>query len=232
MFPERKDASGLDHRMNLITVPSCDEHNLEKSKEDEFLMACITPLVGNNSLGYAQTQTKLRRAVSRTDGRLLDAAMTDAKQTELATPHGVQLPARLGKADMPRLCRALEHVARGLYFHATRSRFIGKCVVMPGFVCFANDAELELIKELARQMSILERTGWREFGANRDVFYATIGLEDQYGLIPMLMVFFGQAEVFVAFQPEGVKLPFRTLDEATPENPLSIELNFGEHSPQ
>src|ERR1700675_925028 len=83
VFPERKDAFGADWRKNLITVPSCDEHNLRKSKEDEFLMACITPVVGTNGAGYVQTRTKLRRAITRSDGRLLDIVMRDAKPARL-----------------------------------------------------------------------------------------------------------------------------------------------------
>jgi hypothetical protein len=39
-FPESK-AIGRNLRVNLITVPSCDIHNSEKSKDDEFLRSVI-----------------------------------------------------------------------------------------------------------------------------------------------------------------------------------------------
>lgn len=229
IFPENRDVGGIDHRVNLITVPSCDDHNLKKSREDEFLMACITPLVGNGGVGYVQTQTKLSRAVSRSAGRLLDAAMFDAKRDTLVAPDGTRFPVLIGRADMPRLCCALECVARGLYFHARGSRFVGKCRVIPGFIQFPEDSQLEVIKVLTRLMFIGERAGWLECGANREVFFFEIGPEDQYGLIPMVMTFFKQAQVFVAFQPEGVVLPFRTLDEATSENPIKVDVHFEGH---
>jgi len=40
----------------------------------------------------------------------------------------------------------------------------------------------------------------------------------------MSMIFYGGAEVLVAFQPEGVVLPFLTLDKATEENPIRIKV--------
>ena len=39
IFPEKKDlADGRDYRRNLITVPSCADHNLHKSGDDEYLL--------------------------------------------------------------------------------------------------------------------------------------------------------------------------------------------------
>jgi hypothetical protein len=71
-----------------------------------------------------------------------------------------------------------------------------------------------------------ERGSWICHGQNPDVFRFQFGPTDQYGLLPMVMTFFRGAEVFVSFQPDGVKLPFRTLDEATPENPTKIEIQL------
>ena len=230
IFPEGKDAFGADMRKNLITVPSCDEHNLEKSKDDEFLMACVTPVVGNNGAGYIQTQTKVRRAIEHSDGGLLRTIMPDAKQASLELPDGTRFPILVGQADVQRLCRTLEHVARGLYFHLKQSRFVGKCCVIPSFVRFPEEPKLVVIQELARVMLRQERSSWICHGQNPDVFRFQFGPTDQYGLSPMVMTFFRGAEVFVSFQPEGVKLPFRTLDEATPENPIKIEIQLGNGS--
>jgi len=203
LFPERKDAFGTDWRRNLITVPSCDEHNLRKSKEDEFLMACITPVVGTNGAGYIQTQTKVRRAVSRRSGRLLDTVMKDRKPARLVSPNGAQFPILVGKADMPRLCCALEHVARGLYFHVLGNRFDGKCHILPGFIHFPDNPELEMVKQVARLLMMQERASWDLHGENQQVFHCRFGRTDQYGLIPMIMTFFRGIDVYVAFQPEG-----------------------------
>ena len=47
IFPEVKDL-GIDYRKSLITVPSCDAHNLRKSKDDEYLMFVLTCSITNN----------------------------------------------------------------------------------------------------------------------------------------------------------------------------------------
>jgi len=226
LFPEQRDAFGADYRMNLITIPSCDKHNLEKSKDDEFLMSCLTPVVGNSGLGYIQTQTKLARALQRNDGRLLNATLHDRRNAKLVTPDGAEFPILVGRPDMPRLCSALEHVARGLYFHRTGKRFIGKCVILPAFVYFAGDPNLELIKQLSRGMVNQEKPDWLTCGDNPAVFQYQMGPPDQFGLIPMLMTFFRGSEVFASFQPKGVMLPFRTLDEPTPDNPIVIDITL------
>ncbi|MDC5072991.1 hypothetical protein NRA08_18095, partial [Acinetobacter baumannii] len=45
IFPESKDLSSadklLDFRKQLITVPSCDDHNGKKSKDDEYLFCML-----------------------------------------------------------------------------------------------------------------------------------------------------------------------------------------------
>jgi hypothetical protein len=38
LFPKAGDVvDGADYRKNLVTVASCDVHNMHKSKEDEYL---------------------------------------------------------------------------------------------------------------------------------------------------------------------------------------------------
>ena len=225
IFPERKDCFGEDYRKNLITVPSCDEHNLKKSKDDEFLMACVTPVVGNNGAGFIQTHTKLRRAFGRNDHRLLDVTIPNAKDGVWVAPNGKKFPVLIGEADMPRLIGTLEHVARGLYFHATKNRFVGICHIIPDWIKFP-DPDVETIKLIARMMTAQDRRNWIGYGDNPDVFQFDLGPVDGHGLIPMLITFFRGTKVYVSFQPEGVKPPFRTLDDATPEDPIVIDINL------
>jgi len=226
IFPEKKDTFGEDHRKNLITVPSCDEHNLDKSKDDEFLMACVTATVGNNRTGYIQTKTKLRRAFDRTNRRLLTATIRDAHTATWVAPNGAKFPVLIGQTDLPRLIGALEHISRGLYYHATGNRFLGTCHIIPDWIIFTEDPDLESIKLLSRVMIAQEKNNWVRYGNNPDVFEFHLGPSDEHGLIPMLMTFLGGTHVYVSFQPEGVKPPFRTLDEATSANPILIEVAF------
>lgn len=68
LFPEDKDIKVVldkNFRKDLIIVPSCDKHNLSKSNDDEYLMACLDVKVCNNAIAYIYTKTKLARSVRR-----------------------------------------------------------------------------------------------------------------------------------------------------------------------
>lgn len=111
IFPEPKDVPGKSYRENLITVPACEEHNLRKSKDDEYLMMILVANVGNNEVANAQMETKVIRAWLR---RPHLAAMA------LRNP----APARYDgeetmtfQVDLPRFQRSMELIARAVTFH-------------------------------------------------------------------------------------------------------------------
>src|SRR5580765_5494653 len=78
-FPEKKDINNIDFRINLITVPSCEEHNAKKSTDDEFLMAALSGIVGNNEVGYVHTKTKVKRALARKSKHFIKSIFKEHK---------------------------------------------------------------------------------------------------------------------------------------------------------
>lgn len=227
LFPERKDFPEKDLRKNLITVPSCDEHNSRKSRDDEFLMACLAPVVGNNSTAYRHAATKVARARTR-NPHLIGDTIREARDFDLRVSDGVSFPVLVGKPDMPRLCRTLQAVARGLYRHARGVRFVGKVVVIPSFVDFMPGSTISVIQVLSQRMIESERRGWEAHGDNPEVFSYQVGPVDQFGLTPMVMTFYSRAEVFTSFQPDGVTLPHKSLFDATPDEPIDVDITLGE----
>lgn len=218
---------GKDYRKNLITVPSCDKHNTQKSKDDEFLMACLAPVVGNNGTAFIHTNTKLARAQARNQ-RLIDKTIRDARKVNIVGPDGMTFPTLVGRPDMPRFCRALQTVARGLYFHANGKRFKGKVTVMPSFLNYPRGDMMSVVQLLSQRMFDQERDYWETHGENPQIFSYQIGPVDQYGLIPMVMTFYSRAEVFTAFQPKGVHIPHKNVFDATPESPIDVDITIGE----
>lgn len=227
IFPEQKDLPGENYRRNLITVPSCERHNAAKSRDDEFLMACLAPVVGNNGTGFLHTNTKLARSHAR-NPHLIASTIRDAKPLELVTEDGTTFPVLLGHPDMERLCRTLQAVARGLYFHTHGKQFKGNVTVIPSFVKFPPRQTMSIFQLLAKRMIDQARTDWQVYGDNSRIFAYQIGPIDQFGMTPMVMTFYSRAEVFAAFQPEGVSLPHKNIFDATPENPIDIEITVGE----
>lgn len=102
LFPEQKDMDGENYRKNLFTVPSCDKHNMQKSKDDEFLMACLAPVVGNNATAFIHTNTKLARTYLR-NPRLIEKTILDSCKVNIVGPGGITFPTLVGRPDMPRL---------------------------------------------------------------------------------------------------------------------------------
>lgn len=205
IFPETKDFPGSNFRKNLITVPSCDEHNLKKSEDDEFLMGCLTPVVGNNAIAFLQTHRKIKRAWTRKE-KLFEATMKNAKRKTIKSKDGTKFPVFIGKPDGPRLIKALEAVARGLYYFERNKIFVGKCKVLPTFLKYNSDY-WDFIKVVLKSLMDKESKDWHTGGYNPEIFKYLLGAPDQYGLTPMSMVFYEGAEVIVSFQPEGLVLP-------------------------
>src|SRR6266849_2119003 len=64
-FPPQDDlpkGKGMDFRKNLITVRSCDDHNMSKSDDDEYLKAIIALHWRNNPEVYQYSVPPVRRA--------------------------------------------------------------------------------------------------------------------------------------------------------------------------
>jgi len=114
IFPEIKDV-GIDYRKNIITVPSCDKHNIEKSKDDSYLCLILNTYIKNNQVAQAQFHTKNMRAMRR-DPTLLKnfnqvfQANYDGNMTSVFT------------VDLPQFNSEIEAIARGLYFYHFHSQ--------------------------------------------------------------------------------------------------------------
>lgn len=105
LFPEAKDTPGADFRKNLITVPSCIEHNCSKSSDDEFLMVSIAGIVGNNSIGYHHATGKVDRALRRSSYRLLNKVFHKKEILRIEKEDNEFIDFIIGTPDYARLKR-------------------------------------------------------------------------------------------------------------------------------
>ena len=66
LFTKKKDLpKGRDYRKNLISVPSCDEHNSRKSKDDEYLLLVLGMHYENNLDAQRHFARSIKRALRR-----------------------------------------------------------------------------------------------------------------------------------------------------------------------
>ncbi|MEK4063258.1 MULTISPECIES: hypothetical protein [Paenibacillus] len=198
LFPTDKDVGehfNQSFRSELITVPSCDEHNSLKSGEDEYLMACLTARVGNNLIAYAHTQTKLRRSLR------LHRNLLEIEKNLNIIINEREVPVSIINLDVPRLSYSFEAIARALFFHEYRAQHKGKCVVASDMF-LSPDASAAGSNQFIRngiRMFEKEQGYWNTpiQGKNPMVFTYQFSPLDGFGSQTLALKFYEQTNVYV-----------------------------------
>lgn len=175
LFPEDKDIKSVyeeTFRRSLITVPSCDEHNLAKSHYDEYLMVCLGGRFGNNGIAYIHTNTKIKRAIER------NPKLIQTQGEDEISSSGKGFPVLLVRIDTYRLMRSFESIARTLVFHEFNFRYQGRCQVISDIFFSSKDFKSTNFQVRSAQMMSEERKRWttENKGDNPRIFTFTVAL--------------------------------------------------------
>ncbi|HIC8861883.1 TPA: hypothetical protein ACW7Y0_002891 [Aeromonas hydrophila] len=190
---------GVDFRKGLITVPSCNIHNGNKSDDDEFLLVSLAGIIGCNKIGMLHKFTKVNRATRRSGGRLMDKVLKEQKiQHGYILENGIEVDVIWGKPDIKRLNDCFSLIGKGLYYHKYGHKFDGNitCEVLyvpttnRGWNGYREFAVTEMARELAD--SKIE-------GENPDVFQWVLGPLDKFGSCCARLTFYGSLVVYLAF---------------------------------
>jgi hypothetical protein len=207
LFPEARDAEGVDYRINLITVPSCDEHNSEKSHDDEFLLISLAGIMGSNFIGYSHRLNKVDRAIRNSAGRLLNEVLIEKKdiyQIDIDEDHSYEVV--WGTPDIARLNKCFVHMGYGLHQHHFRTRFVGQITVLLGYLVHA-DHNTKTRVSLIREQVKIDLRNQPVHGSNKSVFQYQVTKPDQFGLFLMCLTFYEKLPVYLTFAPVGVQVP-------------------------
>jgi hypothetical protein len=207
LFPESKDVGGENHRVTLITVPSCELHNSAKSHDDEFLMVSLAGIIGNNSIGYRHKFGKVDRAIRRSSNRLLSKVFKKRKEVlvvEVAENKFIDII--WGTPDLARLNKCFDHIARGLHFHHFNTPFRGRVRTVLGYLK-QDDASAKNFNQFIKRKVEIELEGKQRFGENPDVFFYQVTDKDQFGLFLFRFCFYGGLNIYVALIPEDSQMP-------------------------
>ncbi len=173
LFPERKDTDGVDYRRNLISVPSCVEHNLNKSGDDEYLLYVLSINLPANAIAQAQW-TKLKRAVERRPA-LWNSMCNNSKDVEVMDSHtGKIYEAIQMDLDDSRFTRSLELIALGVFYHHFSKCWEGNIRVHHDFVDSPyeqNKAEIDANRILVFNCAEKLFATTPRHGDNQDVFW-------------------------------------------------------------
>lgn len=209
LFPEIKDTKGFNFRKNLITVPSCNIHNSNKSDDDEFLMLSLSGLLKNNPVGNFHQMTKANRALRRKNKDFIEKeVLRNHKYGKIQTTDGKFRIISVGNPNFERLSKCLEHIAFGLYFYEFNERFQGELRMILEFIDYSDENTQTLKKFLKRRFEIEKELNLEIKGSNPEVFYYQFHKPDKFGLIGLKTVFYGSAEAYFAFIKTGTIEPF------------------------
>jgi len=207
LFPEEKDIKTSIFRHNLITVPSCDEHNSRRSSDDEFLMMTLAGIIGNNVIGYFHNLTKVRRALDRNQSGALTQLFKDTRNETVNTRPSPTVEVIVTPVDYRRLQSCIELIAYGLYYHKFQKRFEGEIRIVMDFLKYNNEVT-EQFKLVCRKRFELEAAKPLVAGANPEIFKFQFFEPDEWGLIALRIKFYEGASVYICFLPSGLQRPY------------------------
>lgn len=208
LFPEEKDLpKGVSLRKDLIKVPSCDIHNTKRSKDDEYLLYVLSMNIANNAVAFRQFSTKILRAVDRRPG-LMQSILSGQQEVVAVDRTGTAHNALMVKADMSRIYKCFNQMARALYYKEFQEKFVGTCRFLHDFT-IADDSKFTLkVRDGQSEQKALEyvksyfgRSDHK--GSNPSVFRYRIEDPDERGLVALSMQFYGGSNAFVAFVPSA-----------------------------
>lgn len=199
LFPEKKDLDdGIDYRNNLITVPSCDAHNSEKSRNDEYLQLIVVHGYFNNEAGRKHFNSKIIRALTRRPAML--AALYDNKTLVVVDA----VPTVAVDIDRARFNDALVHVCQGLCYLHTGKAWPKEIEIHTPMLLVMKGPDAGRVNDLVARLSkavigCLRET--KRYGDNEDVFWYQILVDEAKGRLLSRMVFYGGFEVFAVSDP-------------------------------
>jgi hypothetical protein len=204
LFPETKDIGDLNLRKNLITVPSCDQHNSEKSKDDEYLLLGLTLNIINNGTALRHLQTKIRRTLVRNP--MLMRHFRTKKQIIAVNREGTAFNTLMVETDNRRFLTSLQRVALGLFHHKFGERLLGTCTVLPDFMLVAGAEGDHGFNEQTNIALGVIKPAFESIecaGENPEVFAYAFMAPDNNGWIAARMRFFGGSNAYVAYVPDA-----------------------------
>lgn len=186
----------IDYRQRLIWVPSCEDHNNAKSRDDHYAMTVIgvvAVMVGDALEALDPHPFALELIERARRGRRLQAAVKDAKRSQSADGEYAAL-----EVDQGSLYEVIETTAKALYFyeHKGGARWPGHCHVhsrhlrMPDLSPSPHAEKLERIETRLNQARAQGLAGWEWRGPHPDVFAYQL-VELQPGQPLLRLAFYG-----------------------------------------
>lgn len=174
LFPEQKDlADGIDLRKQLITVPSCNIHNSQKSHDDEYLLYALLLNIPNNETAKNHTFTKIMRAVEKNPAIIAGLQNSEQIPVTCVSKTGEKTNTIAVQIDEARLRGSLESIGCALYYHHFKSKWEGQIDVHLHFLKYITECDAaDLNKPGEKLQAHIEKlmADQKKHGENPEVF--------------------------------------------------------------
>jgi hypothetical protein len=167
-FPAQKDlGDDTNYRVNLLTVPSCSQHNLSKSQDDEYLLFVISTHYENDPIARQHFSTKIMRALQRQSSlrNFIDGSLPIVIDGRPSAAYGV---------FRDRFDSALDHMARALFFHHHDSKLKLPITIWTPSLRMLDSPNANIANEMMEQFDIKTYNKLRNqpiLASNPDIFY-------------------------------------------------------------
>ena len=183
---------GRDLRRNLVTVPSCDEHNSNKSKDDEFLRAVILQIaVHSSEIAQNQFMGTLLRAVERKP-HVYSNFFTDEGTLANGSQHALRI-------DRVRFDRCIDHLMRALYFDAYKEKWVLPILVAsPSFFSYIENDNAVPHQPIHDAVDVTKEFLKHEIikGQNPEVFKYRVRYDEATKIYAFAAIFYDFFEVY------------------------------------
>jgi hypothetical protein len=199
-FPDEKDSNGNSmYRKNLIKVPSCDLHNLHKSKDDWYAAFHLAGTIRGNQCAALVRKGAIARALKR-DQRERGGALTKRLLNQI---QGRVALGYYGKIDLARIVQFLDLCARGLYFYEKlKPPKLPLRVANVDYDLQDNPAKKAQLEHFRRSFNE-EMKGCEYHGSNPDVFKYRICEKPKKDVTIIEMTFFGELQRWAFYHPDA-----------------------------
>jgi hypothetical protein len=147
-----------NHRKNLITVPSCHDHNTSNSEDVEYVRNLITSHINANDVGMSHFQDKVIRSFDNSP-KLFHRSFRDASTVLLSSEESLTY-----RFEFRRLAKVMSDLAYGLYFRDFRKSFMGTwgifslSLLSPATVFEGKPDGWERYRETLRQLTFQQKS--------------------------------------------------------------------------
>jgi hypothetical protein len=211
-FPEKKYLSknSPEYRSQLITVPSCSEHNNFRSKDDEYTAAVIA-MNSKSNLAVSIFKSKWVQTLLRREGVLGKRIFSTARSARvISRKNDVLIPEQTLAItyEIERIEHVIQSIALALYYRESghQEKWVGNCTIKsPKFLKrdLNQSQDIYFLNQVSQ--AFIHGEKYEELGLNRkgfhpDVFYYQLfKSKDRYSIIRM--VFYSDF-IFLAFLHE------------------------------